>query len=294
MRRSFRRSSLVVALFFGCSGFAARAQDRIVDLKDVPENVRQAAEKAVAAKWTAAVSRAEADHTTYRVKGADFNGCKVEATLSADGKVERLETSFTAAQIPLLPAEVLAAARSGSPGAKWTEAVQTTDDGGLRYLLSGQSAKGLAIELTLTVEIKVTQIETVLKLDDLPSALARVTSRVPGAKWRRAVERSDEETSSFEANGTDAKGREVSVTVSDAGESVVRTELNPFEIPTSVIDSLKAKLPTFTPKSVALVDQEGSASYEFAGVGQAGDEMTVKSSLDGKTISVVEEEEDDD
>ena len=136
---------------------AARGDEKPVEVKDLPVVVRQAAEKAVVgAKWTEAVSETEDDGTTYRVKGTDTKGGKVEVTLSADGRVKAVATASRLDDLKELPVEVRKAAEQSAPsGVKWAELVVRAEGDEITYRLKGTDAKGRKVEAAFAVEVHV-------------------------------------------------------------------------------------------------------------------------------------------
>jgi hypothetical protein len=272
----------------------ARGDEQPIELKDLPAAVRQAADKAVAgAKWTEAIRATEDDGTTYRVKGTDPKGAKVEVTLFAEGQVKAVETASRLGDLKDLPVEVRKAAEQSAPGARWTELVVRAADEEITYRLKGADAKGRQVEATFAVEVRVQLVETALDLKDLPKPLADVLQSLPGAKWNKAAEKTDEGETTLEAIGTDAKGHEVTVSVTSDGRSKVRTALELPEVPSVVSDALKAKLPMFRPNSVASVADQGNLIYVFNGQEKEDKEIEVSVSSDGKTITIGDDDDDD-
>ena len=292
--RVSRYGSWAVLNVVGLMALTARGDEKPVELKDLPVAVRQAAEKAVAgARWTEAISETEDDGTTYRVKGHDAKGCKVEVTLSAEGKVKAVETVASLKDLNDLSVEVRKAAEQSAPGAKWAEVVVRTEDDEITYRLKGTDAKGRQVEATFAVEVHVQLVETALDLKDLPQPLADVIQSLAGATWTKAAEKTDDGETTLEAIGTDSKGHEVMVSVTSDGRSKVRTELELNEVPSVVSDALKAKLPMFRPKSVASVADQGNLVYVFNGEEKEDKEIEVSVSADGKTIAIGDDEDDD-
>jgi hypothetical protein len=288
-----RHGSLAILIVLGLLAITSRGDDQPVEIKDLPAMVRQAADEAVAgAKWTEAIREAEEGGATYRVKGTDAKGGKVEVTLSAEGKVKAVETAAGLGDWTGLPGEVRKAADAAAPGAKWTVVVVRAEEQQTSYRFKGTDAKGRGVEATLVAEVRVEAVETALDLKDLPGLLASALRPLAGAKWSKATEKAGGEETVYEAIGTDAKGREVTVSVTGGGRSTVRTALEIYDVPSVVTDALKAKRPMFRPDSVALVDEQGSVAYVFEGK-EGGDEITLSVSPDGQTIKVVSEDDDE-
>ena len=291
--RLSRHGSLAVLSVVGLVALTARGDEQPIEWKDLPVAVRQAAEKAVGgAKWTGVIKATEDDGTTYRLKGIDAKGGKVEVTLSAEGTVKAVETATSLGDWTGLPGEVRQAAESAAPGAKWTVVVVRSEEQQTSYRFKGTDAKGRGVEATLVAEVRVEAVETALDLKDLPGPLATALRPLAGAKWSKATEKAGGEETVYEAIGTDAKGREVTVSVTGGGRSTVRTALEIYDVPSVVTDALKAKRPMFRPDSVALVDEQGSVAYVFEGK-EGGDEITLSVSPDGQTIKVVSEDDDE-
>ena len=291
--RSSRRGVLAALNLVGLMALTARGDEQAMELKDLPATVRQSADKAVAgANWNEAARDTGEDATIYRLRGTEAKGCKVEVTLSAEGKVEAVETTSSLRDLKELPVEVRKAAESAAPGAKWTEVAVRTEEAATTYRLKGTDAKGLGVEATLKAEVHIELVETALELKELPKPLADALRPLAGAKWTRAVMKAGEEETTYEAVGADSKGHELTVTVEEGGRTTIRTELEVFDVPSVVIDALKARRPMFRPDSVALVDAQGSVAYEFEGK-EDGKGITLSVTFDGKTITVVNDDDDE-
>jgi hypothetical protein len=286
--------SLAVLNVVGLLALTVRGDEQPVELKDLPAAIRQAAEKTVAgAKWTEAIKETEGDNTNYRLKGIDAKGCKVEVKVSGEGRVEAVETTSSLNGLVELPIEIRKAAEQSVPaGAKWTELVVRTENDEITYRLKGADAKGRKVEATFAVEVRVQLVEIALDLNDLPKSLADVLRSLPGAKWNKATEKTDEGETTLEAIGTDAKNHEVTVSVTSDGRSKVRTALELNEVPSVVSDALKAKLPMFRPNSVASVADQGNLAYVFNGKEDEDKEIEVSVSADGKTITIGDDDDD--
>jgi hypothetical protein len=286
--------SLAVLNVIGLLALTARGDEQPVELKDLPAAIRPAAEKAVAgAKWSGAIKATEDDGTTYRLKGGDAKGGKVEVTLSAEGTVKAVETATSLDDLKDLPVEIRKAAEQSAPGAKWAELVVRMEGEEITYRLRGTDAKGRTLEARFAVEVNVQLVETALDLNDLPKPLADVLRSLPGAKWNKAAEKTDEGETTLEAIGTDSKGHEVTVSVTSDGRSKVRTELELDEVPSVVSGALKAKRPMFRPSSVASVSDQGNLVYVFNGKENEDEEIEVSVSSDGKTITIGDDDDDD-
>jgi hypothetical protein len=293
--RISRCGSWAVLGVIGLMAADARGDERPIEWKDLPAAVRQATEKAVAGvKWTEAVEQSENDKTTYRLKGTDAKRGQVEVKLSAEGRVEAVETASRLADLKDLPAEVKRAAeQSAPPGVKWAELVVRTEDDEITYRLKGTDAKGRGVEATFAVGVHVQLVETTLDLKDLPKPLADAIKPLAGAKWTRAAEKTGEDETTLEAIGTDAKGHELTVTVTGDGRAKVRTELELGDVPSVVSEALKAKLPMYRPHSVASVAEQGAVTYVFQGEEKEDEETEVSISADGKTVTIGDDDDDD-
>jgi hypothetical protein len=286
-----RYASLAILNVVGTLALTSRGDEQPIELKDLPVAVRKAADKAVVdPKWTEAMNETEGGKTTYRLEGYDAKGCKVEVTLSADGKVEVVETASRFNDLKDLPIEVRKAVEEAAPGATWAEVVVRTEEG-TTYRLKGTDAKGHTVEATFAVEVRIESVETVLDLKDLPKPLADLIRSVGGAQWRKAAEKAGGEETTYEATGTDAKGHELTASVTSDGRATVRTALRLDEVPSIVSDALRAKRPAFRPTSVASVAEQGMVLYVFEGEEREGEGIEVSVSPDGKTVAVVDDDD---
>jgi hypothetical protein len=292
--RTNRCGSWAVLGVIGLMIVTARGDERPIGLKDLPAEVRQAVEKAAAGvNWTGALKVTEDDNVKFRVTGTDARARNVEVTLSAEGKVDAVETRARLDDLKDLPAEVRKAAeQSAPPGVKWAELAVRTEDDEIHYRLKGTDAKGRKVEAAFAVGVHIEFVETTLDLTDLPKPLADAVKPLTGAKWTKAVEKTGEDETTLEAVGTDAKGHELTVTVTGDGRSTVRTALELGEVPAVVSDALKAKLPMYRPHSVASVAEQGVLIYVFQGEEKEDEGMKVSVSADGQTITIGNDDDD--
>jgi hypothetical protein len=72
-----------------------------INLKQVPAHLRQAATKAApGAQWKTAFKNDEDGEVTYEIEGVDHKKREVTVTVTADGKVEEIETEIPVAEVP--------------------------------------------------------------------------------------------------------------------------------------------------------------------------------------------------
>lgn len=286
---------LAILSVVGLMAFTARGDEQVVELKDLPVVVRQAADKAVSdAKWTEASSEENDDEkTTYRLKGVNAKGCKVQVRLSAEGKVEAVEILLGLDELKELPVAVRKAADKASPGAKWAEATIQVEEDESTYRLKGTDTKGLQVEMTLNAGVRVEAVETVLSVNDLPKPLADVLKPLTEVKWREATATASDGETRYHAHGTDSKDHELRVSLSIDGRLTVRTVLHLDEVPAIVSDALKAKRPLFLAASVESVARQGVVTYVFEGDEQDDEEMKISVSSDGKMVAVAKDEDED-
>lgn len=133
--------------------------------------------------------------------------------------------------------------------------------------------------------------EKPIDLAKLPAKVKKAANdAVPGAKWKEAFTDEDEGKVFYTLEGTDAKGRNVSVEVTAEGKvNEVETEIPLKDVPKVVMDALRAKMPKFKISAVSEVRQEGKVvGYNFDGQRPAKDkeDITVSVSADGKTIEI--------
>ena len=134
--------------------------------------------------------------------------------------------------------------------------------------------------------------EQKVELARLPAAVKQAAARaVPGARWTEATRETEEGKTVYQVDGTDARGREVSVEVAPDGRVLsVGVEVELAQVPKVVLAALKARMPRFRPEDAMAVFEGGKVTgYEFSGTGPGGKELEVWVSADGKTV----EEEDD-
>jgi hypothetical protein len=193
-----------------------------------------------------------------------------------------------------VPASVRQAADKTVPQAKWIEATKHTDDDETAYQLNGADAKGREVNITLTADGQVEVFETVLSVTDLPTNFVEVLRTLPQVKWTEATETVEDGKTTYEVSGTDLKDRESNAFFNSDGQATIHTDQELSEVPGVVSDALKAKLPTFQPERVQSVTENGKlVAYLFVrSEGTDDEEMEVTVSVDGKTVTVGDEDED--
>lgn len=129
-----------------------------------------------------------------------------------------------------------------------------------------------------------------IDLAKLPAKVRKAAdAAVPGAKWEEAHKDTEEGVVIYELDGTNARGRDVTVMVTAEGKvTEVETELPLTEVPQLVRDALKAKMPRFKITAAFEIREEGKVtSYDFEGKRPKDkEEITVSVSVDGKTIEI--------
>jgi hypothetical protein len=193
-----------------------------------------------------------------------------------------------------VPAAVRQAADDRVPQAKWTEATKHTDDDETAYELNGADVKGREVHITLTAIGQVEAVETVLSVTDLPPNIVEVLRTLPQVKWTDATEKIEDGMTTYEVSGSDLKDRESTAFFASDSQAIIQTDLERSEVPAVVSDALKAKQPTYKWQRVRSVTEKGQVvSYLFVGSeGTDGEEMEVKVSADGKTVTVGDEDDD--
>lgn len=193
-----------------------------------------------------------------------------------------------------VPAAVRQAADQTVPQAKWTEATKHSDDDETAYELNGADAKGREVNITVTAEGEVEVFETVLSVTDLPANVVEVLRALPQVKWTEATETVEDGETTYEVSGTDLNDRETDAFFTSDGQATIHTDRELSEVPGVVSDALKAKLPTFQSQRVRSVTENGKlAAYLFIrSEGTDDEEMEVKVSPDGKTVTIVDEDDD--
>jgi hypothetical protein len=122
-----------------------------------------------------------------------------------------------------------------------------------------------------------------------PKVRKAAEKAVSGVKWTSAYKHTDEGEVTFELEGTDAKGRTVTVDIGADGKvGEVATEIAAKEVPKPVTDAVKSFLPGFKASSVFEIREEGKVvGYESEGKRpQDKEEFTVFVSSDGKRIEI--------
>lgn len=149
----------------------------------------------------------------------------------------------------------------------------------------------------LAAAVLVCITSSVFAIDEEEIALAKVPDAVkkaadkatPGVKWTDAARGKDEDGVYYSLEGENKQGRAVMIDVTESGEVIeIDTEIPLAEVPKTVADALKRKLPRFKATTAYVMTEEGKVGgYYFDGKRPADkEEITVFVSPDGKEIEI--------
>ena len=89
--------------------------------------------------------------------------------------------------LPKVPAAVKKAADTAAPGVTWHHASKETEEGKTIYELTGKDTKGRKVEVSVTPEGEVMEVETAIPLSEVPKvALDAFKAKYPHLKARGA------------------------------------------------------------------------------------------------------------
>jgi len=189
-----------------------------VELKDLPELVRQAADQAVPqAKWAKATKETEDGDTTYELKGSDAKGREVTITLSSAGRVQVITTVLTVTDLPKLVTDVL----KSLPQVKWKEATEIVEDGVTRYEVEGTDRKDRDSNASIWGDGRST-IRTEIGLAEVPGVVsAALKKRLPKFRPESAVSFVENgKLVAYLFEGQDEEDGEIEASVSADGKAV--------------------------------------------------------------------------
>ncbi|CAI8942384.1 conserved protein of unknown function [Methylocaldum szegediense] len=133
-----------------------------------------------------------------------------------------------------------------------------------------------------------------IPLNQVPPAVRATADRaLPGVQWKTAKTETENGQQIYEMKGRDSADRAVEVEVTPDGTLVeAETEVPLEEVPVTVREALKSRLPNFKPEAVESVTKGiGSSGYEFEGLDEAKKMIEVFVSADGTQVTVEEEED---
>lgn len=111
-RRFFQVVTLgaLVPAVLGGTSRATAGDDVEINLKRVPPRLMQVAEKAVpGVHWKTAFRNEEDGEVTYEIEGVDSKKRDVTVTITAEGKLEEIETEIPVAEVPAVVMKALRA-----------------------------------------------------------------------------------------------------------------------------------------------------------------------------------------
>jgi hypothetical protein len=121
-----------------------------------------------------------------------------------------------------VPAAVKKAAEKAVPGGKLTKAATETEDGKTIYELSGTDAKGHEVDVSLTAEAVVIEVETVIPMSEVPKvvsdALKAKAKEITISKAETVTK--EGKITAYEFAGKNAAGKSVEVSVTPDGKTV--------------------------------------------------------------------------
>jgi len=134
--------------------------------------------------------------------------------------------------------------------------------------------------------------EKSVPLDQVPPAVRTTADKaLPGVQWKTAKTETENGQAIYELKGRDSANREVEVEVTPDGMLVeAETDVPLEEVPVTVREALKARLPNFKPEEVESVTKGiGSSGFEFEGRDEANKKIEVFISADGTQVTVEED-----
>lgn len=197
-----------------------------------------------------------------------------------------------------VPGKVLDAASKAVPGVKFEKAGTEVEHGKLVYELKAMSKDGLAIEVDVTPNGKILEIERQIRFESAPEnvrqALDRAfpgfkpvfcehSTRCCGATW-------------FEFEG-DLRGREVDIEVSSSARHILleddsmsapaqeEREMRVEDAPARVYKAAKAATDAKL-TACAIEVEEGVVTYEFKGVNAKGKNVEVDVDSEGRLLEI--------
>lgn len=197
-----------------------------------------------------------------------------------------------------VPAIVTEAASRIFPTAEWVAATKDRDENGVTYELEGTIDDDIDVTVNVSGAGIVMEVTKVLDLNQLPEkVIAAVREQESNFKATDAAEvrrgdnlqRADEGDLSYEVQGQDPRGRDVTIEVTGAGKiTEIQTEISWKEVPKVVTSAVAAKMPKFKPRVVIEVRQEGEVTdYVLSGIRpRAKTEIVIVVSADGKEIDI--------
>lgn len=164
-----------------------------------------------------------------------------------------------------------------------------------RQMLQGIGAGAIALAgLTPRIARAADDEEEEILLAKVPEVVRKGADKaVPGAKWAAAYLVKEDDEKLYELEGKDSKGRDVVATITPEGTvEDVTTEIPLKEVPESVKEALKGKMPRFKPTTAYEISEEGKVTgYDFEGRRPKDKhDISVYVSADGKTIEIDEDE----
>jgi uncharacterized membrane protein YkoI len=121
-----------------------------------------------------------------------------------------------------LPAAAKEAADKAVPGAKWEKASEETEKGKTVYEIEGYDAQGRDVEVEVTADGKVLQVETEIAMSKVPGVVTdALQAKLPKFKPEGVKSIAKEgKVVSYEFEGDDEKGKEIEVYVDADGKTV--------------------------------------------------------------------------
>jgi Rieske Fe-S protein len=127
-------------------------------------------------------------------------------------------------------------------------------------------------------------------LDKVPGAVRKAADKaVSKAKWIGATKNTEDGETTYELDGTDSKGREVTVVVAPDGTvHEIEKEIPMKEVPKVVTEALKKKLADFKATLAHSVTEEGKiVAYSFEGKrSKDKEEVDVTVAADASSVDI--------
>ena len=168
-----RRLSAVVLALLCVAGVCpgSRADSTEIKLSDVPEVVRRAADQgAPNVIWVSATKHEEGKDVSFELGGKNGKQRDVSVTVTANGKVEQIQTEMA---FDDLPAAVSRAALAAVPKFGATDVYEVREGKDLYYSLEGQDALRRPVSLYVSTDGKVDEVSTEVTDRDVPKAVLK-------------------------------------------------------------------------------------------------------------------------
>ncbi|QGJ71014.1 Hypothetical protein PBC10988_27170 [Planctomycetales bacterium 10988] len=210
-----------------------------ITIDEVPATVRRAIERRAQQFQAKKIEKSIRPYqgVWYEFEGQNGQGEHIDLEISSCGTMCKIELEDDTDQLaqahseesemPLqeVPQEIRSAASQKVRNVEWTKAFTEHEDGQLVYELQGRDQDGRQIEVDITADAQILEVEREIELEDAPQQVQQALARQAEGFTVEFAERSERpESVWYEFEGRNAKGQQCDIEIHEDGRQLAFEE----------------------------------------------------------------------